>query len=194
MYYNEVNNKDKGDVNMNEVQPIRDKEIIAKFKNKLLKKSYRDYMLFVVGINTGLRISDILPLRVKDVVGKHIIIKEKKTNKNKRLWINNTLRTELDKYIADMDDDDLLFPSRKGDKPISRIQAYRILNDVAEELGVPEIGTHTLRKTFGYWHYKQFKDVALLQEIFNHSAPSVTLRYIGINADLMDESLKNFGL
>ena len=184
----------KGDVNMNEVQPIRDKEIIAKFKNKLLKKSYRDYMLFVVGINTGLRISDILPLRVKDVVGKHIIIKEKKTNKNKRLWINNTLRTELDKYIADMDDDDLLFPSRKGDKPISRIQAYRILNDVAEELGVPEIGTHTLRKTFGYWHYKQFKDVALLQEIFNHSAPSVTLRYIGINADLMDESMKNFGL
>ena len=84
--------------------------------------------------------------------------------------------------------------SRKGDKPISRIQAYRILNDVAEELGVQEIGTHTLRKTFGYWHYKQNKDVALLQEIFNHSAPSVTLRYIGINADLMDESMKNFGL
>ena len=54
---------------MNEVQPIRDKEIIAKFKNKLLKKSYRDYMLFVFGINTGLRISDILPLRVKDVTG-----------------------------------------------------------------------------------------------------------------------------
>ena len=184
----------KGDVNMNEVQPIRDKEIIAKFKNKLLKKSYRDYMLFVVGINTGLRISDILPLRVKDITGTHIIIKEQKTGKNKRLWINNTLRTELDKYIADMDDNDLLFPSRKGDKPISRIQAYRILNDVAEELGVPEIGTHTLRKTFGYWHYKQFKDVALLQEIFNHSAPSVTLRYIGINADLMDESMKNFGL
>ena len=54
---------------MNEVQPIRDKEIIAKFKNKLLKKSYRDYMLFVFGINTGLRISDILPLRKRDVTG-----------------------------------------------------------------------------------------------------------------------------
>ena len=179
---------------MNEVQPIRDKEIIAKFKNELLKKSYRDYMLFVIGINTGLRISDILPLKVKDVTGIHIIIKEKKTGKNKRFKINSNLRAELDKYIINMNDNDYLFPSRKGDKPISRIQAYRILNDVAEKLGVPEVGTHTLRKTFGYWHYKQFKDVAILQKIFNHSAPSVTLEYIGITADLVDKTIDDFYL
>ena len=179
---------------MNEVQPIRDKEIIAKFKNKLLKKSYRDYMLFTVGINTGLRISDILPLKVSDVRGSHIIIKEKKTGKNKRFKINVPLRAELDKYTANMSDDDYLFPSRKGDKPISRTQAYRILNDVAEALGVPEIGTHTLRKTFGYWHYKKFKDVVILQKIFNHSAPSVTLSYIGITADIVDDTIDNFYL
>lgn len=179
---------------METVQPIRDKEIIAKFKNELLKKSYRDYMLFTVGINTGLRISDILPLKVKDVTGTHIIIKEQKTGKNKRFKINEPLRAELDKYTVNMNDDDYLFPSRKGDKPISRIQAYRILNEVAEKLGVQEIGTHTLRKTFGYWHYKQFKDVAILQEIFNHSAPSVTLRYIGITADIVDDTIDNFYL
>ncbi|MDY2883719.1 MAG: site-specific integrase [Romboutsia timonensis] len=176
------------------VQPIRDKEIIDKFKVELLKDGYRNYLLFVIGINTGLRISDILPLKVKDVTGTHIMIKEKKTGKNKRFKINENLRAEIGKYICTMQNDEYLFPSRKGDKPITRVQAYRILNKVADKLGINEIGTHTLRKTFGYWHYQQHKDVAILQEIFNHSSPSVTLRYIGINSDIIDSSIDNFYL
>ena len=179
---------------MDLVQPIRDKEIIDKFKVELLKDGYRNYLLFVIGINTGLRISDILPLKVKDVTGTHIMIKEKKTGKNKRFKINGNLRAEIDKYICTMQNDEYLFPSRKGDKPITRVQAYRILNKVADKLGINEIGTHTLRKTFGYWHYQQHKDVAILQEIFNHSSPSVTLRYIGINSDIIDSSIDNFYL
>jgi len=180
---------------MNIVQPIRDKELIQKFKNELLKNGYRDYMLFVLGINTGLRISDILKLRVNDVKDRqHIIIVEQKTNKTKRFLINNMLKEDIDKYIEGMEDKDYLFPSRKGDKPIGRVQAYRILNNVAVKLGLVEIGTHTLRKTFGYWHYKQHKDVAILQDIFNHSAPSVTLRYIGITEDIKDSTIENFYL
>ena len=176
------------------VQPIRDKGIIAEFKNELLHRSYRDYMLFVLGINTGLRISDILPLKVADVRGSHIIIKEQKTGKSKRFKINVSLRAELDKYTANMSDEDYLFSSRKGDKPITRVQAYRVLNNVAKKLGIEEIGTHTLRKTFGYHHYQQYKDVAILQDIFNHSSPSITLRYIAINADIIDNTIDNFYL
>lgn len=176
------------------VQPIRSKDTIAQFKSELLHRSYRDYMLFVIGINTGLRISDILPLKVKDIKGSHIKIIEKKTGKTKRFFINAPLRNELDKYTKGMNDNDYLFPSRKGDKPITRVQAYRILNAVATKLGLEEIGTHTLRKTFGYWHYQQFKDVAILQDIFNHSSPSVTLRYIGINDDIKDKTIENFYL
>ena len=180
---------------MNTVQPIRDKDIIEKFKNELLKKGSRDYMMFIIGINAGLRISDILPLKGKDVKNNtHIKIIEKKTGKPKRFKINPYLRKEIDKYIENMNDDDYLFPSRKGNNPITRVQAYRILNDVAEKLGIEEVGTHTLRKTFGYHHYQQYKDVAILQEIFNHSAPSITLRYIGINADIIDNSIDNFYL
>lgn len=94
-----------------------------------------------------------------------------------------------------MNDDDFLFRSREGEnKPISRVRAYQLLTDAAKKVGLDEIGTHTLRKTFGYWHYKQHKDIALLQELFNHSAPSVTLRYIGINQDTMDASLQDFYL
>ena len=181
---------------MNTVQPIRDKDIISKFKNELLKNGSRDYMIFVVGINTGLRISDILTLKVSDVKNKEHIIKiEKKTKKYKRFLINSNLKNDIDKYIDGMLDDEYLFQSRRGmNKPISRIQAYRILNVVADKLGLVEVGTHTLRKTFGYWHYKQYKDVAILQDIFSHSAPSVTLRYIGVNDDMKDETIKNFYL
>ena len=180
---------------MNTVQPIRDKEMIERFKQELLKRGYRDYIMFVIGINAGLRISDILPLKVKDVRNQtHIKIIEKKTGKSKRFKINLHLKKEIDKYIEGMNDNNWLFPSRKGDKPITRVQAYRILNDVAEKLNIQEVGTHTLRKTFGYWHYKQNKDVAILQEIFNHSAPSITLRYIGINSDIIDNSIDNFYL
>lgn len=109
--------------------------------------------------------------------------------------INRQLREDIDKYINNMGSNEYLFQSQKGkNKPISRVQAYRILNNAASKIGLDEIGTHTLRKTFGYWHYKQYKDVALLQELFNHSAPSVTLRYIGINQDAMDKTIRDFYL
>ena len=181
---------------MNFVQPIRDKNKISEIKSLLLKNNYRDFVLFTLGINTGFRISDILEIKVSYVRNKtHIAISEKKTGKLKKAYINSSLKEELDSYIFDMFDDDFLFRSREGEnKPISRVRAYQLLSDVAKKVGLEEIGTHTLRKTFGYWHYKQHKDIALLQELFNHSAPSVTLRYIGINQDAMDQSLENFYL
>ena len=88
-----------------------------------------------------------------------------------------------------------LFKRRKGEnKPITTVQAYRIISEAAKNNGLCEIGTHTMRKTFGYFHYQQYKDVVILQEIFNHSLPSVTLRYIGINQDIIDNSYMNFRL
>lgn len=181
---------------MKTVQPIRNLIKIEEMKNELLKNGTRDYLLFYIGINTGLRISDILELKVSDVRDKtHIVLQEQKTGKTKRFKINNGLKEELRKYIENMNDDNYLFTSQKGkNKPISRVQAYRILNDTAKKIGLEEIGTHTLRKTFGYHFYQKTKDVALLQELFNHSAPSVTLRYIGINQDIMDKALDDFEL
>lgn len=177
------------------VQPIRDKEIIEQFKKELLKISYRDYMMFVIGINTGLRIGDLLSLKVEDVRARtHIIITEQKTGKYKRFLINDMLRMEINKYIDGMRQEEYLFKSRKGDYPISRVQAHRILNKVADKLAIEDISCHSLRKTFSYWHYQQYKDIAILQSILNHSSPSVTLRYIGINQDINDETIKDFYL
>lgn len=180
---------------MNLVQPIRDPSKIEEVKSILRRSSFRDYFLFVFGINTGLRISDILPLKVKDVKDQgYIILIEKKTGKSKRFIINNDLKAEIQDYIKGMSPDDFLFPSRMRGKPLSRIRAYAILHNAGIQAGIGEIGTHTLRKTFGYHFYKKRKDVAMLQTIFNHSAPSVTLRYIGIEQDEIDAALKDFSL
>jgi integrase len=180
---------------MRTVQPIRDKEKIAAMKAELLKTGRRNWFLFVFGINTGLRISDILNLKVKDVKGKsHLIIYEQKTGKYKRFKINRELQQHILSYTANMDDEEYLFKSLRSPFPIKRIQAYKILNRAAKKIGISEIGTHTLRKTFGYHFYQRTKDVALLQEIFNHSSPSITLRYIGINQDIIDKAVDDFSL
>lgn len=185
------------------VQPIREKPQIEEMKNELFKKSYRDYMLFVVGINTGLRVSDLLNLKVSDVRERtHILIKEKKTGKIKRFLINEKLKIEIDEYLkylnVEKDQDEYLFLSRKYKKtnprPLSRNQAWHNLKTVAEKVGIEEFGTHSMRKTFGYWHYKQYNNIALLQLILNHSNPSTTLRYIGMNEDLKDASIEKFFL
>lgn len=181
---------------MNLVQPIRDKKKIECMKKYLMKSNYRDYLLFVTGINTGLRVSDLLKLRVSDIRNKtHITLIEEKTEKPKRFKINNDLRKDIDKYIKDMEDNQFLFKSRNGEnEPLSRVRAWKILKDAAKKCNIQEVGTHTLRKTFGYWHYQIYKDVAILQDIFNHSAPSITLRYIGINQDMKDKTIEDFYL
>lgn len=178
------------------VQPLRTVEEIEDMKQALRRFSgERDRFLFVFGINTGLRVSDILPLKVKDVKGKtHVVIKEKKTSKTKRFFINEGLRNEIATYIKGLNDEDILFPSRKGNAPISPTQAYRTLVKAAEMIDRDDVGTHTMRKTFGYHYYRRTKDIAFLQDIFNHSAPSITKRYIGITQDEIDETLKGFSL
>lgn len=178
------------------VQPIRDKNKIDQIKSILKLRNYRDYVLFIFGINSGLRISDLLKLRVSDVKDKsHIQIKEQKTGKFKRFLINDTIKNALKKYIDTLNDYEYLFRSKNSLQAITRIQAYRIINNAAKQAGInDQIGTHTLRKTFGYWHYQTYKDVALLQNIFNHSSPAITLRYIGITDDLKDQSIQNLAL
>ena len=124
-----------------------------------------------------------------------ISIIEKKTKKPKKFPIVNGLFVELDKYTRNMQIGEYLFQSQKGiNKPISASQAYRIISSAATNVGLTEIGTHTMRKTFGYHHYQQYHDIAMLQEIFNHSSPSITLRYIGISQDEIDKSYYNFSL
>ncbi|MGH0606834.1 site-specific integrase [Bacillus mycoides] len=178
---------------MNFVQPIRNPEQIQQIKEHLKEKSERNYILFVMGINTGLRISDILKLKVGDLKGSHISMREMKTGKQKRIQITAALKRELRWFNENREDDEYLLKSRQGkNRPIGRSMAYKILSGAAAEFGLDEIGTHTLRKTYGYHMYMQTKNIALLMEIFNHSSEKVTLRYIGVNQDAMDKAMSRF--
>lgn len=175
------------------VEPIRKIKDIKNIEKFLAKQKERDLLLFTFGINCGLRISDILCLDVGHVKNKDFIqIIEKKTNKFKKFPINSKLKPMINKFTANRDVKEPLFKSRFNNR-LERTAAYRIIRKACEALGLEElVGTHTLRKTFGYHHYQMFKDVVILQKIFNHSSPQITLRYIGIEQDEIYESYSNF--
>lgn len=178
---------------MNIVEPIRNKEDLKRIENALAKQCLRDLLFFVMGTNSGLRISDILNLNVGDVKDKtHITIIEKKTKKYKKFPINEKLQSLIAAHTQNRKNKEPLFKT-VYDNRLDRHQAYRIINNVCNDLGIEyKVGTHSLRKTFGYHHYIKFNDIALLQKILNHSSTSITLRYIGIEQDKIDESYMNF--
>lgn len=174
--------------NINTVEPIRDPEMVMDIAEYLKERNERDFVLFMFGIYSGLRISDILKFRVRDVRGKKIIrIREKKTKKEKQFPINKELVPILEEYVDGKKEYEYLFSNPRKNKPISRQQAYNILSGAGEIFGVESIGTHTLRKTFGYHIYQKTKDAAMLMDIFNHSSIHVTLRYIGVNQESKDK-------
>lgn len=185
---------------MNYVEPIRSIEDIKNIEMFLKASRYgeRDFLIFSIGINIGLRISDILKLKVSDIKNKDkITIREQKTSKLKTFPINEKIRNNIVKFIEqfNLSDNDYLFFSQKtlGNKPIDRINFYRRLNSASKKAGIKtNIGTHSMRKTFGYHFYKQTKDLTMLQRIFNHSNSSTTLRYIGITQDNIDNAYKLF--
>lgn len=195
-----LENTSRGDGIVALVQPIKDRQKIAELKMELLKRNYKYYILCIIGLNTGLRIGDIIPLRVEDVRNKsHITLREEKTNKIKVFPINPQLRSELDKYTSGMENHEYLFPSRQRNRDgvrshITRVQAYRYIKNVAEELGIENFGMHSFRKSFGYFYYQETKDIVKLMQIFNHSSQNVTRRYIGLTQEEIDESLENFFL
>ena len=177
------------------VEPIRDKVKIKQMYYYLNGKDAKYGLLFKFGLNTSLRISDILPIRFNDVFNSsgdykdYLILKEKKTGKEKKIKLNNALRKAINKYVKQqkLTIESYFFPSRKGNY-IHRIQAYRVLKEAADICGVENFGTHSLRKTWGYWTYKISRyNIGLIMDTFNHSSQNITLRYIGVNQDQKDE-------
>jgi integrase len=177
------------------VEPIRDRVKIHQMYAILNNKDRKYGLLLKFGLNTGLRISDILPIKLKDIYNDngtfqdYFKLIEKKTGKAKKVKINAALRKEIEAFVkaGNTAANSYLFSSRKG-AHIGRIQAYRVLKEAAGHVEIENFGTHSLRKTWGYWTYKMSKyNIGLIMDTFNHSSPNVTLRYIGISQDQKDE-------
>lgn len=165
----------------------------------------RNKMLFLVGINVGIRASDLRTLRFDFFLNDDYSFKDfytlqpkkqRKQHKFVKLYFNQTVKKAITDYLSEYpvtDLDTYLFTSRKGTEPISVGSLWRIIKDTAEEAGIKNknIGSHTLRKTFGYhvWHEAQDKNKALviLCKCFNHSSVATTMHYIG----LMDNEISD---
>lgn len=180
------------------VEAIKDKKVLNDFMIELGKgkNGQRNTLIFKIGITTGLRISDIVKIKVEDVKGKtEFELIEQKTGKKRKVYLEIIL-IDLTEYLAILENNtEWLFPNywNKG-VHVSCNEYYKILQKSARALNLDYIGTHTMRKTFGYWYYYQYKDIATLMTIFNHSSPKITLNYIGITEEQIKNNLKLFNL
>lgn len=148
---------------MNYVEPIRDRKKIAQIKNLLRGQGrYRDLLLFVVGINTALRISDLFQLKVahfldeKGQIKSRFWIKEQKRGKRHEITINQSIRDALTEYLGEFPHiakggENFLFFNPKTKQPIKRGQAWKFITTICAEVGLQgNYGTHSLRKTWGF--------------------------------------------
>jgi len=181
------------------VEPIREEKDIQSIK-KLLSKNPRDQLLFVMGINNGLRMGDLLKLKIKDVKGlksgECIRIKEGKTGKQNILVINKSVYKVLTEYLqtAKLSDDDYLFKSRKSDKALTMQAVNAYIKRWTSAINLPgNYGAHSLRKTWGYAQRIRYGvGFEVICKRYNHSSPSVTMRYLGItDKEVMDCLINN---
>lgn len=171
----------------------------------------RNKMMFVIGINIGLRASDLCGLKYSFFMNEDGSFKQyhslkpkktKKTGKYVKLYFNDAVKKAIENYIVDYPVEDLneyLFKSREGNSHITEKSLGRIIKNTAEEAGIERnICSHSLRKTFGYWAYHKAEDknnaLIILQTIFNHSSPAITSKYIGLTDDEISDVFNTLNL
>lgn len=195
------------------VQPIRSQSDRDALDSYFMHRNLRDRVMFTLGIYTGRRISDLVKLNVRDIahvdrkgrlcIVERLMIHEQKTGKFADLLIHPKVRRILSKYLRQRRKDseslgallnEPLLKSPKarhdGQHRITERHAWRILTNAARVCGLHyKIGTHSLRKTFGYIQHQNGTSIELIQRMLNHSSPEITLSYIGITRDDMDEAI-----
>lgn len=173
------------------VAPIKELKAIKEIKKQLVD-SPRDLAIFVTGINTKLRASDLVALTVGMVkhlqAGDHFTIKEQKTGKGNDITINNAVYQVIQQLLStmpDAKDQEPLFQSRKGKAALTVPYINKLVKDWCHHAKLKgNYGSHTLRKTFGYMHRTQFgTDIPTLMQMFNHATQKQTLAYLGIQPE-----------
>lgn len=185
---------------MSRTEPIRKNCQLTAFKDyyRNTHPNPRNYALIIFGLNTALRISDILKItwdKVYDFENnhylEHLYLQEQKTGKTTVIPLNSAVVEALERLRTSKPQrqKDFLFASQKDhDSPISRCQAYRIVKKAAVDTHLPDhISCHSLRKTFGYHAWKNGTPPALIMDIFNHSSYQITKRYLCIEQDERDD-------
>ena len=168
------------------VQPIKDPRKIKRMIAVLEKSNPRNVLLFRVGLNTILRIQDILDLRVSDIFHpdgsfkEYLSLFERKTKKGKAIKLNSLIRIEIKKFVDryDLKEDDYIFFSLHNPaRNLDRVEAWRIL-----------------RKTLAWTIYQKTKDISLVMYMLNHQSPTATMKYLGLVQDSIDKTYEEFAI
>lgn len=140
-------------------------------------------ILMLLGFHSGLRISDILKIRVRDTLKTPLILRETKTGKKRVIEMPQTLLDEIyaysDRVLKNCKMNYLVY-SRYWckNKPLSRVQAYKVLRKIAESVGLDRTGTHCMRKSFAFDLFRETKDINIVRETLNHKYADTTMRYL----------------
>ncbi len=186
----------------NRMEPIRNIDKIKSIKSILLdQKKWRDYLLFVIGLNFGLRIGDLLKIQVKDLIEydgdikERFIIIEEKTKKKNVIRINSEVKFTLNlvrnnTYLFDNPDNYIIYNTRDKSRSISRVQAYKIVRKWCHNVGLGHlaIGTHTLRKSWGYHAHQKGISIEVIQAKYMHNSTCTTRQYLGIEQKDVSEA------
>jgi len=201
-------------------EPIKSVDDIFAISQYLISKGrYRDNMLFIVGINFGLRASDLRMLRFSNIINENCTFRdsfpifEKKTRntrkrkKNRYITINTAVVEAVTLYLENTPGvslSDYMFRSISNNgsnvnEPISVYSIERILKGIAKDLDLNvKMSTHTLRKTFCYHQmllsHNDSRKLLLLQKMLNHSSPVQTLEYIGITSEEIEDAYRQLNL
>lgn len=191
-----------------EVEPIKKMKDIEKIEQYLRgKDNRRDYLMFVLGINVGLRAGDLLNLRISEVysgssVKETVRITEEKTKKIREFTLNRNAAAAIMYYLeglSEMDPNAYLFASQKGGH-LSVSAAHKIIKNLIRDLHIKgNYGTHTLRKSWAYHIYINHAKtnpliLPTLQKMLNHSNQLTTLRYIGITKEVIEDIYNSINL
>ena len=175
--------------------PIKDLKKVDAFLKLVRTAGDKYFVIAKFQLNTGLRVIDVLQRKVSDIflpsgrIREYLTLKEQKTNKEKDIKLNEELIQCLKKYVEKyrLPYDGFLFPGTKTKSHISYVQVWRVFKATANQLSLECFGTHSLRKTWGYFSYKKSQhNIGLIMAIYNHNSERDTLRYIGIDQEEKD--------
>lgn len=173
---------------MNTATPIKDQKQLSELIT-VYEDGSKNQLLILYCLYTGLRISDVITAKVNESLMGQRVLTEQKTGKRKIVTLNSKLKNAINVFVAENGlnaDDYLFFSSKDKSDHIKRSQASKIIAKAGDMIGLV-VSAHSLRKTFGYLAYKNGVPLELLMNIFNHSSQAVTLRYIGITQDNINE-------
>jgi len=148
---------------------------------------YRNYVILIVGVNTGNRIGVICEQTARDYAGGQYTVTEHKTGKRKQMELNPEVYKIVSGYCEEFgfkNNAYIFRPYRNRDIPMTREGVWHMIKNLAEDAGVKYcVGAHSLRKSFGRWIYDETHDIHMVQRLLDHESTIVTQRYIGLEEE-----------